>query len=313
MISITLSGKGGEMKTVTFILALVLLLGFFAVAQGDIVIKRKSSTEGMMGIGSGETMATEYYQVDRNCSEHEKITEKGNQPQDIQITRLDKSLIWNLNVKKQTYRETPLESFKEIMAKAEESKVQDKETPGDTTYTWTFEITTPEGTKDINGFPCRNLTARAIGVNKKDPQDRMRITFDFWLSKDVPSMAELEEYSKNYAKALGLGDYQVQQDMTQMANQYGAHFAELSAKLKEVGGYPIKTTMMIEKGSGSDQEGQKQAAAMAKLGGLFGKKTPKQSADGMMTLTSMSNEIVSIQSTSVDAAKFEVPAGFKKK
>ncbi|MCX6828377.1 MAG: hypothetical protein NT002_03745 [candidate division Zixibacteria bacterium] len=304
------------MKNIHWLLAALLFAGCVFTAQADVVIKKKSTFGGVMGFGAFEATETEYLKADR-CSV-ERVKAKGKGKEEIQITRLDKELLWDINPDKRTYKETPLASLKELMAQSKESQEEyggREEDYSDTTYEWTVNILTPDGTKDVNGFGCRNVIGKAIGVNKKDSTDKIRITYDFWLAKDVPGMAEMEEFYRNYAKVLGIDEYQAQQGMSQMTGKYATHFGEMSQKIKEAGGFPIKVSFLVEKsgGEGSGEGGEEAAKVMGKIGGLFGKKQAPKSADGMTTIMSFGTEVLGVEAATIDAAKFEVPTDYKKK
>jgi hypothetical protein len=304
------------MKSIHWLLALLLFAGCVIMAQADVVIKKKSTFGGVMGFGAFEATETEYLKADR--SSVERVKAKGKGKEEIQITRLDKELLWDVNPDKKTYKETPLNSLKELMAQAKESPEENngpEQEYDDTTYNWTVEILTPEGSKDINGFNCRNVIGKAIGVNKKDPSDKIRITYDFWLAGDVPGTPEMDEFYRNYAKVLGIDEYQAQQGMSQMTGKYATHFGEMSEKIKEAGGFPIKVSFLVEKsgGEGSGEGSEDAAKVMGKIGGLFGKKQAPKSADGMTTIMSLGTEVLGVEATAIDAAKFEVPADYKKK
>ncbi len=303
--------------------AIIIFAGMAVSAQADVTIKKKMSFEGMMGMGGNTTEETEYIKADMSCSDKiQKATgglmgKKGKETQDVQITRLDKGLIWNLNVGKKTYTEMPIQSIKDMMNEAKDAPdtPEDEEAP-ESDYEWKTDVKQIDGLKAINGFECRGIVGTANGVNKKDPSDKMRITYEFWGTDKAQGRQELEDYYKAYAKLLGVDEFQSQQGMDKMTQQYSLQFGGLFAdKIKEAGSFPIKVTMKVEKSGGKDQEGNEEAAkAMAKLGGLFGnKKKVEKSADGMTTILSTDTEVTGIEYGPIAGSKFEVPTDYKKK
>ncbi|SYZ72858.1 exported hypothetical protein [Candidatus Zixiibacteriota bacterium] len=304
--------------------AILFLAGLIPVAHADVTIKKTMSFEGMMGMGGNVTEETEYIKANMSCSDKTNKTtggmmgKKAKESKDVQITRLDKGLIWNLDIAKKTYTEMPLQSIKDMMDQAKDAPdMPENEEPSESDdYEWTTDIKTVEGTKDINGFPCHGIIGTAIGINKRDPSDKMRITYEFWGTDKVPGNQELDDYYKAYAKSLGVDEFQSQQAMDQMTRKYSSQFGGIfTDKMKTAGGFPIKVTMKVEKSGGGDQEGNEAAAkAMAKMSGLFGgKKGAEKSADGMMTMFSTDTEVIGVEAGSIPDSKFEVPADYKKK
>ncbi len=306
----------------------IVLLFIIAISvQADVVLKKKMSFEGMMGMGSNETTETEYVQADRSCSEKvNKVSggmmgKSGKERQDVLITRIDKGIMWNLDVKKKTYTEMSLTSIKDMMNQAKDDTAPGKnDESAQSDYEWTSEVKQLDEVREVNGFKCKGLVGTALGVNKKDPNDKIRMTSEFWVAVQAPEMKELEEYYKAYAKLLGVDPYQSQLAMDQMTQKYSSQFGGLfTDKLSNLGGYPIKVSMKMEKSGGLGSQGkseddEKAAEMMSKLGNLMGgKKKMEKSADGMTTVFSMITEVTSIESKPVEAGKFEVPPDFKKK
>lgn len=315
-----------------------ILFAMAVICQADVVIKKKTSLEGMMGMGNNESSETEYISVDKSCSErNSKFTggmmakaTKGKKTENIQITRLDKGMVWNLEPDGKTYTEMSLDSLK-IMMELLKGSLKDmpmgEDKTDDAKYEWTVDVKGPDDAGMINGFKCQSLSGKAIGINKENPKDKIRITYEYWLGQDVAGFKEMDQYYSNYAKAMGLDDYRTQQGMEAMAGKWTSHFGDLLQKVKEVGGFPVKTNMLVEKteeagaaesgeeGAMSDSaEGAKKAAeVMGKIGGLFGQKKPAKSADGMSTVFSMSQEVTSIEEKSGNEEKYELPSGYKKK
>lgn len=320
-----------------FMLLLGLVLISIAICQADVVVKKKTSLGGMMGMGNNESSETEYISADKSCSERSsKFTggmmakaTKGKKSENIQITRLDKGMVWNLEPDGKTYTEMSLDSLK-IMMESLKGSLKDMPMGEDKTdeskYEWTVDIKGPDDAGMINGFKCKSLSGKAIGTNKENPKDKIRITYEYWLGQDVTGFKEMDQFYSNYAKAMGFDDYRTQQGMEAMAGKWASHFGDLLQKVKEAGGFPVKINMLVEKteeagadsgerGAESDsaQAARKAADVMGKIGGLFGQKKPAKSADGMSTVFSMSQEVTSIEEKSGNEGKYELPSGYKKK
>jgi hypothetical protein len=327
------------------VIAIIMILAFGAFSHADVIIKKKTKMEGLFGMGGSESSETEYIKSDKSCTKTEtkftggimKMAGKGKKSEDMHVTRLDKGVIWNIFPDKKKYTEMTFDSlkvfmnmFKDGMGDAQLENDEYKESD----YEWKVEIKGPDNAGDVNGFKCQSIIGKAMGTNKKDPKDKINIAYSYWLSNNIPNFEEMDQYYKNYAKALGLDDYRTQQDMSKFASKYAGQLNELFEKVKQAGGYPIKMSILIEKTADeedeaeseeaakeetgdeeaeSDAESAKQAAEMMKkIGGMLGQKEQKKSAEGMITVIDMTYEVTAIESKSVDDAKFEIPAGFEK-
>ncbi len=324
------------MKKINLTLIVLMILIPFAASYSDVIIKHKSNMD-IASIMSTTVEGTEYIKSDRSMTDS-KVTitnslipfmSKGKPQQTENITRLDKLVLWEINNDKKTYKETPLASIKETLKQTEEG-----EAPPDTEksdYTWTVEVKTIDQPQTINGFECKGVIGKATGVNTRDPRDTMFVTNEQWRTQNAPGADEMTEYQKNYAKAAGIDEMMAQQGMDKMMSQYGGQFQMMAPDMEKVPGYPIKMAMTVEsslasqgnkesmdKGEGGDDGSQE---VMNKLGGLFGKKKKDKSEDkaadqsntGRQKAFSMTYEILSLEKTTVEDGKFEVPAEYKLK
>lgn len=315
--------------------ALVILFALATICQADVVIKRKTSMEGMMGMGNSESSETEYVSADKSYTERStKFTggmmakaTKGKKNENIQITRLDKGMVWNLEPDGKTYTEMSLDSMK-MMMQALQGSMKDmpmgNDKIDDSMYDWTVDYKGPVDAGEVDGYKCTSLSGTAIGTNKEDPKDKVRITYEYWLAKDIPGYDQMNDFYMNFAKAIGMDDYRSQQGMEAMARKWMSHFGDMMQKMKDAGGFPMKINMLVETTGETEggaapeitdttEGGKKAAEMMGKISGLFGQKKQAKSADGMSTVFSMSQEVTSIEEKSTDAGKYELPSGYKKK
>ena len=303
-----------------------MIAGFLASAiavKADVTITRKSSTD-MGGMMSMEMNSAETYKSDRCYSETtSKMTGgmmsmlgKGKPTQTVEITRLDKGLLWKLEPEKKKYSEEALASFKE---KFEDAKNDSENEKNKDEYTWTMEVTQIPTSQNINGFDCKGVIGKATGVKKDAPADTMFITYEQWMTDKVKGTSEVEEYQKNYAKAMGVDEMWAQESMATILGQYGNQFAELAQKINEAGSYPIRTIITVESPSGPDGDNSENAGGgdmMSQMSKMFGKKkTEKPSGEnnGRTKSFMMTNEVLSVETNTVGDTKFEIPGDYKKK
>ena len=197
------------------------------------------------------------------------------------------------------------------------------------------DVRRPGDKKAINGFDCEHviITMRLPFENTKTGEKgALRFVSDLWVAP-VAQAKEIQAFNRAYAQKLGL-DADAQ-SLTAMMGPQGARFAggmaDLAAKMRDLNGYPIMTTVsMGDDAMGTDQaqasrapepkEGGSPLGKIGGLGGMFGKKkapesNPPESAPAagptgsLMTITT---EVKSISTDPIPDGEFEVPAGFKK-
>jgi len=294
------------------------LLLFLAAANADVVVERKISFQ-MMGMPEMEMTSTEQIQEDKSCGRTEFSggsmmgMAAGAQQAEINITRLDKGVMWNLNESSRKYSEHDLSAMKDDMnAAAGEPDKSDK-------YEWTVDIEKPEPT-EINGIPCTGIIAVATGVHKENPEEKVVLTMEQWVSDEVPGQETLEAFEENYATATGMSRQSRERIVKKLGTKFGSAFDKLMEGTKELEGIPIKmvitgkTTAEVPSMPGMSEEDMKnmdpEAAAMMKK---FMPEKTKESEGGMNTLFSVTTEITGITTEDVDDSVFEIPEGYTKR
>jgi hypothetical protein len=162
---------------------------------------------------------------------------------------------------------------------------------------------------------------------------------DEWVAPEMPGAAESHEFWRTYATKLNLKDtlsVAMRANAQQVFEQYKGAWGEAMNKAGAIKGYPMKTVFSMQFGGPQcvKQDGSKDKPAADSTPtspgdvvgglavGLFRKlhKKPDDTssvdsspvAPGMVQMFRMSTEIVSINSDSIPASQFEVPAGYKK-
>ena len=334
-------------------------IGILVLAQAaaaDVKIKQKTKNSGFAGLGASEGEEVTLIAVDKMKSTTSTrftggvvgfFAGKGPRTQ-TNITRLDKELIWDINDEDKEYKET---TFAQMRAQMEEARAKmkgmekpEKEEQSDTKINLKWDVKNTGEKRTINGFECNHLiltlTVEEENLKTHEKRDVSYFTMDQWLSATHGKVqAEIEAFHVRMAKAMGIMDGGTDFLSALMA-QYGDHLKQLREKSKDLKGFPILSTVMIET-VGGGKEGQKEMKEEEEekpkielpggLGGLFGKKKEKEKADeskeekkaevkkeesgkpGRSTLFSMTTEVVEMSQTPVSPAEFEVPAGYEKK
>lgn len=318
-------------KIALFGLCLILAVNAFAD------VKREYKTASTISkMGTNTATSADYYSVDRQNSESTtkwtggfmKTMTGGKAVESSVITRIDRDSIWTVDHKKKTYSAMSFAELREQIKKgmAQLDEAQGEEEPADTAgqdmYEWTLEDKSDENPRTIGGWVCRNAHVVATGVNKSDANDKVIITVDMWNSEEVPGAAEIVEYSKKYLAALGLDDLALTEGLMMSVYLYADKMKEVLDKAKNARGESVTSLIKVErnklKGPNLAKAAKEGVAneLSAKVPFGLGKKKKQEDAKPeyvLKTVFSSERELVSATTDAVDAAKFEVPEGYKLK
>jgi len=307
---------------------LVLLL--LASASFADVTRKQTVTSQFMGASEGTT--TQYYSGDHHATESTmrwtsgfmKTASGGKPVESGTIVRLDKQVVWTLSPKDKTYQEMTFAEFRDMMKKgiteANQAQQEHPDTVAEEMYSWTVQDKSDSQAKVIHGWNCKNVDLEATGVNKKDSLDKVVITINLWNSSDVPGVKEMADFNLRYMQALGLGQEALTPGLNQASLLYQKQFSQLIEASKKAPGEPVQSLMEIKhyqlKGPDIGKavgEGVKNEL-MGKL--PFGKKkaaAPEKPVYDWNVKFSTTSELTEATMSAVDAAKFEIPAGYKLK
>ena len=270
--------------------------------------------------------------------------------QSTEIVRLDEDKIYELNNKKKSYTETTFAErraqMQQAMQKMQESQAsQQQATSGvdDSQCEWSdpkSEVKKSGEKALIGGYQAQRVTITATQACKNKETGEIcefGLSLDQWLAPGFEAADEKLAYQRAYAEKLGL-TAATSRDFAERAqtmfSRYKGIWAEVANKMRDVKGYPVKSSFALGVGGAqckSTQEAQTSGESTARpdlgalggaIGGLFGKKkeqappatTPPPAApNGLMSLMTVSTELISVNRNAASPQAFEVPAGYKKK
>ena len=319
-----------KLQTLTIVLALMFIN---TNAQADVTRKVKTTSQFM---GVSESTAISWYSADWMANDATvrwtaglmKTVSGGKDVVSTTITRLDKELVWTLNPDKKSYTEMTFAEFREQLKKgmteAEESGAKDEEAgqgeeAKEEMYEWKTEVKSDPNPQVINGWNCRNVKLIATGINKQEPNDKVWITIDSWNSADVPGSQEILSFQERYLKALGLDVKALTPGLMQAAIMFQKQFDAVTAEAQKAPGEPVRSLTEIKRNQlagPSVKEGVKDAAGQltGKLPFGMKKQSEPQAPQWQEKIKFRSaSELMEAATGAVDAAKFEIPAGYKLK
>lgn len=274
----------------------------------------------------------------------------GGAGQSSEIVRLDQDKIYSLDVNEKTYTETTfaeqrarMQQAMEQMEKAQGSQQQSTSGIDESQCEWSepkADVKRSGETATIAGYDAERVIVSATQSCKDKSTGQVcdfGLTLDTWVAPKFEASSEATAYQRAYAEKLGLGaaaSRDFAERAQSMFGRYESMWKEVAAKTKDLQGYPVKSSFGLGVGGPQCQSAQQAQAAGGPpsppsigeaiggaFGGLLGRKktpepapasTPPASANGMMSLMTVTTELVSVNNASIAADSFEVPAGFKK-
>jgi hypothetical protein len=161
-----------------------------------------------------------------------------------------------------------------------------------------------------------------------------------WIAPEFEAGPEVLRFYQAYAEKMGLdatGSRSFAERAETMFGGYEGIWQALAEHMQTLDGYPVRSSISLAIGglecesvkqldaAGSGMPGLGEAIGDAfggRLGGMLGRKRDDSSkakvdapaslpADGMLTIMTISNELVSVSRAPIGAETFEVPAGFR--
>jgi hypothetical protein len=261
-----------------------------------------------------------------------------------QIIDLSEQNVYDLDMKKKTYKVTTFAELRrrmeEAQKKAEDDAKKDQAAapsnepardPNQKDVEVDFDVKNTGQAKAINGFDTKEsiatVTVREKGMTLEQGGGLV-MTVDMWLTPAIPAMKELQDFDMKYFQQLygPMLPGASPQDMAAAAAMYPMVKQAMGRMTTEGGkitGTPILTTTTFDSVKSADQVAadkaqSDQAAANAAggglkgrlLGGIANKVAKKNEPEARSTFMTTSNEVLKV-TTDVSATDVAVPAGFK--
>lgn len=234
----------------------------------------------------------------------------------------------------------------ESMRQAQASQQQGASGVDESSCEWlppTSDVKRTGERQSIAGYQAEQIVVTGT-QGCRDPKTsqvcQFTLTLDQWVAPDFKEADETLRFQQAYAEKLGLaagGSRDVAERAEAMFGRYEGIWKEIAVKMQEVKGYPVKTSFALGVG-GPDCQSATDAAATREerpsvggalqgaLGGLGGmlrgrrnqqeqkEEAPAAAArapDGMVSLMTITSELVSVRNEPAPASLFQVPAGFR--
>jgi hypothetical protein len=307
--------------------AVALSLFCFATSFADVVYRAKASTSGFMGMGNMEMETISTLKGDKQKQETNtkfigptaQYMPKGGEQKQVTITRLDKELIWSINVLEKTYAQMTFDQVRKMMGKG---MVEEEEAPEEEMEAkFKLDVKKSGQKKKIGGYDCDEFVITMVSEGKdamSGEAQEFEVQTHLWISPDVKGYDQIENFQRKMAEKMGWeGMYAP--GLTQALTQYGMETEELTKKLKEIKGFPMLTVIKVKTAGEETTEGEaekeksEQKEAMEKAMKMLGKKMKEaEEPEEKGVLYTMTTEVTDIQVKEVADSEFELPEGLKK-
>lgn len=242
-------------------------------ARADVTIQEKTVSSGLGGFGSGTTTTTRVIAGDKG-REDEQYTYTGRlktfagKPRSTStITRLDRELIWELDHPKKQYGEMTFAEMRAAMAKgaaqaqAEMKNPERAQAKQDVQVDYKVDVQRTGKKDKVNGFDAEQwiITLTAVPKDKKSGESAgsFKMKLDGWYSTQLPGQVETAAYYRRWAEKMGM-DPQIRTMASSLMAMHGDAVREIAAKMKDLKGVAVRSTMTMDMDAGLTPEQQAQ-------------------------------------------------------
>lgn len=331
------------MKKGAFAAAGLFLLFWISSAGADTTVEMVSKFGGFKGVGAFEGTSVSRIQglkmaestASRFTGAILSLLPGGGEK--ITIHRIDKGVIWELDTKKKTYTEMPIEPLK--LGGPGGSEGEGKS--GARVTKSEFTVARTGSSETINAFPCEEyLVTWLIEIEDLETKNKTENTMiaNLWTTPETAAIRKLrveqEAFSRAYMNKLGLNlppAEMKQFGMEAIVSMSGAsgkemdkEFGRFKNEMAKIKGHPIRTVVNWKTSGADAPKGEKAAAGQSPAGALgdlfgglkgaisqkLGGGDAKKTADNAFFSNTM--EVKSIHAESIAADAFEVPSGYAK-
>ena len=301
------------------------------ISQADVSYKQKTTSSGTLAFGGTETQTAILLKGDKQkmvtqtefTGKLSKLMPK-KETQSVQITRLDKELIWDIDLDKKKYTETSFEEMKKMFEETKKAipEADSLKTEKETVPEPKIEVSVTGKKKKISGYPCEQAIVKMTmeGEDEKSGKNQtFIITNEMWLTKDFPAQKEIKEFQNKMSRKLGMKQG-YGQDMFSAFTQFGIDVNKLSEAMKKIEGFPILQTITMEvegeeieaeEEEEEDEEDLEEEALKGLAKGLFGKKEKERKEEGNIIL-SITTEMTEVKTDKINDSEFELSPNLEK-
>ncbi len=280
------------------------LIVFMAGSAGaDCYVKSTSTSDGFGGLGATEGTSETWVSGGRMAEKSQSHLKNSvlkaltKDSRSYTITRLDKGLIWDVDLGDKSYTEFSFAQMKEQMEKSAEEFKKAAASQPDASGSGASTPKAPEGQKadvkvdvkktgakkKIAGYNTEETVLTLLSTftdQNSDEKVTMKLTYDVWLAADAPCAADMQELAKQFGATAGADMKESGAMFAAALSSAGISMDEFQKTASELTGYPMQTTMTIGADLSPEQMAQIKAA-QAKAKQEREKEEEKDSGGGL--------------------------------
>uniref|UniRef100_A0A7V0Z751 DUF4412 domain-containing protein n=1 Tax=candidate division WOR-3 bacterium TaxID=2052148 RepID=A0A7V0Z751_UNCW3 len=218
---------------------ILLIIFIFSVIYGDVMYEMETKSTGIMGLGDNVMTIRNFIKSDRMRTEMKPQSSEIDNGTFAAIIRLDKGVIWILNLENKDYVEIPLEESGERIS--------------DSTVTPEFKIEKLEETKEILNIKCEKYSV-SIKINSEG--EKMEITQTMWMGREFPGYNEIKELNN---KIQGRTN---EKGLLGIDNKL---FRDLQRRISEIDGFPLEMEIDVKMQSDDSKMELKSTSIIKKI------------------------------------------------
>ncbi len=322
-------------KHVGFMISVLFLLsGLSQVSRADVSYRQKTSSPGSLGFGGTKTQSTVLLKGDKQkmviqtelAGKLSRLMAKEG-TRSVQITRLDKEVMWNIDPDRKKYTEISFEEMRKIFREMEKGlpQAESLQTEKEKVPEPKVEVSVTGKKKEIGGYPCEQVIVKMTTDGKDEVTGKKQILMvnnEMWVSKSFPAQKEIREFEGEMSEKLGMG-HGHGESMLSAFTGFGVDVGKLSQEMKKVEGFPMLQTITME-AEGEEIETEEESSAEAEekdleetpLKGLpkdiLGKEKTSEGKKERNVILSITTEVTEVKTDRINDSEFELPAGLEK-
>ena len=350
-------GSRANINAVVSILATALVT---TLAHADIAIEEHISLQGTgvmsMANMNGRSLTTISGKNARTESELQmqsrlvRVFARDNAT--TEIVRLNEDKVYELDMKKKSYTETSLAArraqMEKLLEQQHQAQAQQQQTSSgvdESQCEWLppkVDVTRTGEKNTFAGFEAERVLVSAVQSCKVKNTEQVcdfGLALDQWVAPKFEGDGEAIAYQRAYAEKMGItagASRDFSERAEAMFGRYKDMWKELATKMRDIKGYPVKSSFGFGMGGPQCQDAKQAQANQPSagpggitsqiggaLGGLFGKKkkeaasteqaaAPSTLPNGLVPVMTLTSELISVSHASVSPQTFDVPGDFKK-
>lgn len=265
-----------------------------SLAFADVTVTMKVRSSGMMGMAGSDLDEKVYFKGAKIRTESlgraMGMGGMAHEFQEIEITRLDKGLVWVIDEKESTYSEIRIDESAEDSAEVDFA-IKD------------LKVTKTDNKRNIAGYECKEVKVEfTVVMAKEESSVEQKVRGSLWVAKEDEKLKELNEFWQKGFTAVG----------KRMGGEMDAMYKQFEPVLKDIGGVALASEISIEMAVGDEEDEGEYKEAMEMMKKFMKEGSLEGKAEEPTMGVKITTEVTSILTGKLSDNLFEIPKGYRK-